>query len=87
MRRALLGAPDVVVAIQSDTDGPAQATWSRGGLLARVREFGPDVVSFSFGLLEDPDVEAEFGVLQKMTETGAELLGERELTVLFSRPA
>lgn len=87
MRHALEGASDVTLVVQSDTEAPAQATWSRGGLVARAREFGPSHVSFSYGLSEDPELEAEDANLHELSVTDADLLGARELAVLFAHPS
>lgn len=87
MRHALDGASDVTLVVQADTDGPAQATWSRGGLVARARATDPVHVTFSYGLTEDPEIEAEDGNLHELTVTDADLLGARELAVLFAHPS
>lgn len=86
MRHALAGASDVTLVVQADSQGPAQATWSRGGLVARARELDPTHVSFSYGLSEAPDLEAEDANLHERTVTDADLLGARELAVLFAHP-
>lgn len=86
LRHALDGGSDVTLVVQADSEGPAQATWSRGGLVARARAFGPDRVSFGYGLSEDPDIEAEDANLHELTVTDADLLGARELAVLFAHP-